>query len=87
MATSRNYRREYELHQSSKKEKKNRNKRNRIRRRALKNGIVKKGDKTNLHHVNGINSDSYVVMSESKNKGMPEKSRLPGSKRKTYTRT
>lgn len=61
---------------------KNRVARNRARRRALKAGRVRKGDGKDLHHHKGINSDATVVMDASKNRGVAEKSRLKGSKRR-----
>lgn len=78
----RNYKEEYRKFQSSTKEKRNRAKRNRARRRALRKGTVRKGDGTDLHHHKGINSDSVVKMSASRNRGVREKSRLKGSKRR-----
>lgn len=69
-------------YQSSETQKKNRASRNRVRAKAMKRGIVKKGDGMDMHHHKGIKSDSAVKISASKNRGMPEKSRLKGSKRK-----
>ena len=48
---SRDYKHEYDSFQSSSSSKKDRVKRNRARRRALKLGIVKKGDNKNIHHI------------------------------------
>lgn len=81
-STGRNYKKDYSKFQSSKKAKKDRAARNRARRRALKAGRVKKGDGKDLHHDKGISSNSTVVMSASKNRGVKEKSRLRGSKRR-----
>ena len=81
MAT-RNYKEEYRKFQSSPKAKRDRAARNRARRRALRKGIVRKGDGKDLHHHKGINSDSVVAMPASKNRGIREKSRRKGSKRK-----
>lgn len=78
----RNYKEEYRKFQSSPKAKKDRARRNKARAQAKKRGLVRKGDGKDVHHVNGINSDKTKVMSASKNRGMPEKSRLKGSKRK-----
>tara|TARA_B100000214_G_scaffold60653_1_gene39511 strand:- start:776 stop:997 length:222 start_codon:yes stop_codon:yes gene_type:complete len=50
---SRNYRHEYDSFQSSSSSKKDRVKRNKARRRALKLGIVKKGDNKHIHHIDG----------------------------------
>ena len=74
----RNYKDEYKKFQSSDKQKKERAKRNKNRRRLLKGGKVSKGDGLDIHHK----GDNLTVMSASKNRGMPEKSRLKGSKRK-----
>mgnify|MGYP003138432461 FL=1 len=74
----RNYKDEYEKFQSSDKQKKERAKRNKNRRRLMRGGKVSKGDGLDIHHK----GDNLTVMSASKNRGMPEKSRLKGSKRK-----
>tara|TARA_R100000315_G_C5161732_1_gene93028 strand:- start:267 stop:506 length:240 start_codon:yes stop_codon:yes gene_type:complete len=74
----RNYKDEYKKFQSSDKQKKERAKRNKNRRRLLRGGKVSKGDGLDIHHK----GDNLTVMSASKNRGMPEKSRLKGSKRK-----
>lgn len=81
---ARDYKDEYRKFQSSKKQKRNRALRNKARRKALKSGRVKKGDGKDLHHSNGINSEKVTVMSRSKNRGIREKSRLKGSKKKKY---
>jgi len=82
MAVKRNYKKEYKKFQSSTTSKKNRAKRNKARRAALKVGRVRKGDNKDIHHSKGINSSRTVVLSRSKNRGIREKSRLKGSKRK-----
>ena len=82
MAAKRNYKKEYKKFQSSTTSKKNRAKRNKARRAALKVGKVRKGDNKDIHHSKGINSSRTVVLSRSKNRGLREKSRLKGSKRK-----
>jgi len=82
MAAKRNYKKEYKKFQSSTTSKKNRAKRNKARRAALKVGRVRKGDNKDVHHSKGINSSRTVVLSRSKNRGLREKSRLKGSKRK-----
>jgi hypothetical protein len=76
--SKRNYRKEYDKFQSSRKEKKNRAGRNKNRRKYLKLGLVKKGDGNDIHHKGG----KLKVMKASKNRGIAEKSRLKGSKRK-----
>ena len=82
MAAKRNYKKEYKKFQSSTTSKKNRAKRNKARRAALKVGKVRKGDNKDIHHSKGINSRRTTVLSRSKNRGIREKSRLKGSKRK-----
>lgn len=57
-------------------------KRNRARAEAMKKGKVKKGDGKDVHHPNGVNSKKTRVMSSSKNRGINEKSRKKGYKRK-----
>ena len=74
----RNYKKEYSKFQSSRKEKKNRALRNRNRTRLTKMGLVKKGDGMDIHHQ----GSKVRVMKASKNRGIAEKSRLKGSKRK-----
>ena len=76
--TGRNYRKDYDKFQSSTKAKKDRAARNKNRAKAVKAGRVKKGDGKDLHHK----GKKTTVMSKSKNRGMKEKSRLKGSKRK-----
>lgn len=78
MRLKRNYKKEYGKFQSSKKQKKNRVGRNKRRRRFLKLGLVKKGDGNDIHHKGG----KVRVMKASRNRGVAEKSRLKGSKRK-----
>lgn len=74
----RNYKKEYKKFQSSKKQKTNRAARNKRRRKLLKMGVVKKGDGKDIHHK----GSKIKVMKASENRGMSEKSRLKGSKRK-----
>ena len=74
----RNYKKEYRKFQSSAAQKKNRAGRNLRRRRFLKMGLVKKGDGMDIHHK----GSRVKVMKASKNRGIAEKSRLKGSKRK-----
>ena len=54
----RNYRAEYRKFHSSDKAKKDRAGRNKARRSAIKSGRVKKGDKRDIHHVNGNPRDN-----------------------------
>tara|TARA_R110000772_G_scaffold191000_2_gene301811 strand:+ start:232 stop:471 length:240 start_codon:yes stop_codon:yes gene_type:complete len=74
----RNYKKEYSKFQSSRTQKKNRALRNRNRTRLTKMGLVKKGDGMDIHHK----GSKVRVMKASKNRGIAEKSRLKGSKRK-----
>ena len=77
---------EYSEFQSSEKAKKDRASRNSARRSALKSGLVHKGDNKDVHHTNGVRDNSHIkVMSASKNRGIREKSRLKGSKRKKWS--
>jgi hypothetical protein len=79
MRVKRNYRKEYDKFQSSDEQKKLRAKRNRDRRSAEKEGKVKKGDGKDIHHAS---NGARVIMPASKNRGIAEKSRIKGSKRK-----
>tara|TARA_R110000765_G_scaffold92032_1_gene174191 strand:- start:363 stop:602 length:240 start_codon:yes stop_codon:yes gene_type:complete len=74
----RNYKKEYNKFQSSRSQKKNRAGRNKRRRKLMRVGVVKKGDGMDIHHKGGL----VKVMKASKNRGIAEKSRLKGSKRK-----
>jgi hypothetical protein len=78
MRLKRNYRKEYDKFQSSREQKRRRAGRNKRRRRFLKLGLVKKGDGNDIHHK----GSSVKIMKASKNRGIFEKSRLKGSKRK-----
>lgn len=73
----RNYKREYEKFQSSKKMKKYRAELNKYNR---KRGTYGNGDGKDASHKNGKISGFEA---QSKNRGRREKSRLKGSKRKT----
>lgn len=50
---TRNYRKEYDNYQGSTAQKKRRAMRNKARRAALRNGLVSKGDNTDIHHKDG----------------------------------
>jgi hypothetical protein len=79
-AVKRDYKDEYEKFQSSEEQKKKRAQRNRDRRKAEREGKVKKGDGKDVHHKK---DGGTIVMSASENRGIREKSRLKGSKRKS----
>jgi hypothetical protein len=74
----RNYKDEYKKFQAGGVQKKRRALRNKNRRRLEAGGRVSKGDGMDIHHV----GNSVKVMPASQNRGIAEKSRLPGSKRK-----
>ena len=78
MRVKRDYKKEYKKFQSSDKQKKDRAKRNKNRRKLMAGGLVSKGDGKDVHHK----GNKLTVMKSSKNRGMAEKSRLKGSKRK-----
>ena len=78
MRLKRNYKKEYDKFQASRKQKRRRAGRNKRRRKFLKLGLVKKGDGNDIHHK----GDKVKIMKASKNRGISEKSRLRGSKRK-----
>jgi len=79
MRVKRDYRKEYDKFQSSEEQKKRRAKRNKDRREAERKGKVNKGDGKDIHHAaNG----AKIIMPASKNRGIAEKSRIQGSKRK-----
>ena len=73
MNKKRNYKDEYEKFQASKKSKKDRASRNKIRRKYLREGKVKKGDKSvEIDHENGNprdnSEDNLKVINRSKNR-------------------
>ena len=74
----RDYKKESKKFQSSPEQKKERAKRNKNRRKLMRGGLVSKGDGKDIHHK----GNKLTVMSASKNRGIAEKSRLKGSKRK-----
>ena len=78
MRLKRNYKKEYDKFQSSREQKRRRAGRNKRRRKFLKLGLVKKGDGNDIHHEGA----KVRIMKASKNRGISEKSRLKGSKRK-----
>lgn len=79
MRAKRNYRKEYDKFQSTEEQKKRRAKRNKDRREAEQRGKVKKGDGKDIHHAK---NGAKIIMPASKNRGIAEKSRIKGSKRK-----
>lgn len=69
----RNYKKEYETYQGTEEQKKNRAMRNKARRKALKNGLVKKGDNKDVAHnkaisKGGTNKDGTRVTTASANR-------------------
>lgn len=85
--TAAGIRHEYESYQSSEEAKKKRSARNSARRSAIRSGRVHKGDGKDIHHAdhNPTNnaSSNLKVLSAHRNRGIHEKSRKRGSKRKT----
>lgn len=75
--------------QSSTKAKKDRAARNSARRSAIRKGIAHKGDGKDIHHSNhnprDNRSSNLKAISSSRNRGIHEKSRKRGSKRKRTT--
>jgi len=49
----RNYKQEYERYHKSPEQKKRRAMRNKVRREALREGKVRKGDRIDIHHIDG----------------------------------
>ena len=84
---ARDYNREYDLFQSSPKQIKDRSIRNKANKAARDKGLIKKGDGNDIHHPKGVRNAAVAVMAGNKNKGVAEKSRLPGSNRKKYKRS
>lgn len=83
--TALGYKMEYKKFQSSEKAKKDRASRNSARRSALKSGLVHKGDHKDVHHTNNVRDNSHTrVISSHKNRGISEKSRKKGSKRRQW---
>ena len=70
----RNYKKEYKKFHSSPKAIAERSSRNKARRTMAKAGLVKKGDKKDIHHANGRPTDNrrgnLRVMSRSKNRSI-----------------
>ena len=76
--TKSDYKAEYQKFQSGGDQKKRRALRNKNRRKMEAGGRVSKGDGMDIHHKGNYTK----VMTASENRGMPEASRLPVSKRK-----
>lgn len=83
--TLRDYKREYERFQSSKKAKKDRASRNQARREALREGRVHRGDNLEIDHKNSKPTDNRPsnlrVVSRTTNRSKKENSRRRGSRR------
>lgn len=79
MSKPRNYRREYDEFHGTAEQKKRRAQRNRARASAVKNGSVRKGDKSReVHHVNAprrgsLNGTKTRVVSKSTNRKLQPK--------------
>ena len=71
----RNYKQEYERYHKSPEQKKRRAMRNKVRRQALRDGRVRKGDRLDIHHVDGNPENSspgnLVIQDRSKNRSFP----------------
>ena len=69
---SRNYKKEYKNYRGTTEQKKRRAMRNKVRRQLIKEGRVRKGDRTDVHHRDGnpmnFNKSNLVVQSRSKNR-------------------
>ena len=80
---ARNYKKEYANYQGTDKQKKRRAMRNKVRRQLIKEGRVRKGDRTDVHHRDGnpmnFNKSNLVVQSRSKNRSFP-RNRQSGKK-------
>lgn len=80
----RDYKKEYKKFQSTTEQKKKRADRNKQRRKAIKKGIVKKGDKFDMSHTkNGVVKKPRSI-NRGSNSDMPgdKKARGKGSKKK-----
>jgi hypothetical protein len=82
MRLKRDYKDEYKKFHSSTSAKKARAGRNLRRRRALKSGLVSKGDGKDIHHFTSGGKTVIRVEPKAVNRGRKEKSRLKGSSRK-----
>ena len=75
----RNYKKEYANYQGTDKQKKRRAMRNKVRRQLIKEGRVRKGDRTDVHHRDGnpmnFNKSNLVVQNRSKNRSFPRNSK------------
>ena len=68
----RNYKQEYERYHKSPEQKKRRAMRNKVRRQALREGKVRKGDRIDIHHVDGnpmnFKKSNLSIKNRSKNR-------------------
>ena len=75
----RNYRREYDRYQGTRKQKKNRAKRNAARRKLMKLGRVRKGDGKDVGHLRGVKAGNGLknlrVQSRHRNRSFPRTKR------------
>jgi|TARA_R100000773_G_C4176613_1_gene88076 hypothetical protein len=76
---ARNYKKEYANYQGTTEQKKRRAMRNKVRRQLIKEGRVRKGDRTDVHHRDGnpmnFNKNNLVVQNRSKNRSFPRNSK------------
>lgn len=76
---ARNYKKEYANYQGTTEQKKRRAMRNKVRRQLIKEGRVRKGDRTDVHNRDGnpmnFNKSNLVVQNRSKNRSFPRNSK------------
>ena len=76
---ARNYKKEYANYQGTTEQKKRRAMRNKVRRQLIKEGRVRKGDRTDVQHRDGnpmnFNKNNLVVQNRSKNRSFPRNSK------------
>ena len=85
---SRDYKDEYRKFQSSDDQKKKRAERNKNRLKALKLGVVKKGDNNDMSHTKNGVIKKHRSINRGSSSDMPgdKRARGKGSSRKVYTR-
>jgi hypothetical protein len=84
----RNYRSEYDNHQSSTKSKKDRAARNKARREALRDGRVSKGDDKDMGHKKALRSggsrDTSNTKIQTRTSNRSDNGHKPGEKQKRH---